>query len=170
MVKLRLKRMGSINKPFYRIVVLDSRKKRDGAYLESLGYYDPKTEPLTLKVDTDRALYWLGVGAQPSDTVHSLLKQAGVMQKFHESRFGVVKSEEKPEEKKKKETVKAEDKPVEKKDDIAEEIEKISAEETSKNSQEEAETVDEEIKVEEPNKESETVKEEEPEPEEQTKE
>ena len=77
MVKLRLKRMGSINKPLYRIVTLDSRKKRDGAYLESIGYYDPKTDPFTLKVDVDRALYWLGVGAQPSDTVRSLLKKAG---------------------------------------------------------------------------------------------
>jgi len=157
MVKLRLKRMGSINKPFYRIVVLDSRKKRDGAYLESLGYYDPKTEPLTLKVDTDRALHWLGVGAQPSDTVHSLLKRAGVMQKFHESRFGVSEPEEKP---------------IEKKEDITEEIEKISTDETPEKSQEEAETVNEEKKVEESGEESETVKEEEKkvEPEEQTKE
>jgi small subunit ribosomal protein S16 len=85
--------MGSINQPFYRIVVLDSRKKRDGAYLESLGHYDPKTEPLTLKVDTDRALYWLGVGAQPSDTVRSLLRRAGIMQMWHESKFGQKKEE-----------------------------------------------------------------------------
>ncbi|MCF7813260.1 MAG: 30S ribosomal protein S16, partial [Candidatus Cloacimonetes bacterium] len=95
MVKLRLKRMGKINKPFYRIVCLDSRKKRDGAYLEAIGYYDPKTDPLTLKVDTDKALYWLGKGAQPSDTVHSLLKKVGVMQKFHESKFGVNETAEK---------------------------------------------------------------------------
>lgn len=87
MVKLRLKRMGSIDKPFYRIVILDSRKKRDGIYLESIGYYDPKTDPFTLKVDTDRAIHWLGLGAQPSDTVRSLLKKAGILQKWHEMKF-----------------------------------------------------------------------------------
>jgi len=81
MVKLRLKRMGKIDTPFYRIVVLDSRKKRDGAYIESLGYYDPKTDPLTLKVDTDKAIQWLQKGAQPSDTVRSLLRKAGVLER-----------------------------------------------------------------------------------------
>jgi len=105
MVKLRLKRMGSINKPFYRIVSLDSRKKRDGAYLESIGYYDPKTDPFTLKVDTDRAIYWLGLGAQPSDTVRSLLKKAGVLQKWHEMKIaakdGETDNSEKKETKKK---------------------------------------------------------------------
>lgn len=87
MVKLRLKRMGTIDKPFYRIVAVDSRKKRDGKYLESVGYYDPKTDPLTLKVDSERALYWLGVGAQPSDTVRSLFRKAGIMEKWHKMRY-----------------------------------------------------------------------------------
>lgn len=87
MVKLRLKRMGTINRPFYRIVAVDSRKKRDGKYLECVGYYDPKTDPLTLKVEAERVLYWLGVGAQPSDTVRSLFKKAGVMEKWHNLRF-----------------------------------------------------------------------------------
>jgi len=96
MVKLRLKRMGTIDKPFYRIVAVDSRKKRDGKYLESLGYYDPKTEPLTLKVNAERTLYWLGVGAQPSDTVRSLLRKAGLMEKWHKTRFS-PKVEEQPE-------------------------------------------------------------------------
>lgn len=108
MVKLRLKRMGSINKPFYRIVVLDSRKKRDGVYLESLGHYDPKTEPLSLKVNAERALYWLGVGAEPSDTVRSLLRKAGIMQKWHEMKFGASEKEEKKETKKKRTTRKKE--------------------------------------------------------------
>ncbi|MBL7148788.1 MAG: 30S ribosomal protein S16 [Candidatus Cloacimonetes bacterium] len=112
MVKLRLRRMGAIDKPFYRIVAIDSRKKRDGAYLESVGYYDPKTDPLTLKVDIERSLYWLGVGAQPSDTVRSLLKKAGVMEKWHRIKFG-EKTEE-PKEKKKK-TTKKEIKPAVKK-------------------------------------------------------
>jgi small subunit ribosomal protein S16 len=89
MVKLRLKRMGKIDTPFYRIVVLDSRKKRDGAYIESLGYYDPKTDPLTLKVDTDKAIQWLQKGAQPSDTVRSLLRKAGILEKWHNLKMEV---------------------------------------------------------------------------------
>ncbi|MCD6176475.1 MAG: 30S ribosomal protein S16 [Candidatus Cloacimonetes bacterium] len=95
MVKLRLKRMGKIDTPFYRIVVLDSRKKRDGAYIESLGYYDPKTDPLTLKVDTDKAIEWLQKGAQPSDTVRSLLRKAGVLEKWHNLKMGVTEEKEK---------------------------------------------------------------------------
>ncbi|MCD4796965.1 MAG: 30S ribosomal protein S16 [Candidatus Cloacimonetes bacterium] len=118
MVKLRLKRMGAIDKPFYRIVALDSRKKRDGVYLESLGYYDPKTDPSTLKVDIEKALNWLKVGAQPSDTVRSLFKKAGVLEKWHNTKFQTTagdkkaKNETKPAEKK---TVKKEAKPTEKK-------------------------------------------------------
>ncbi|MDY6915308.1 MAG: 30S ribosomal protein S16 [Candidatus Cloacimonadota bacterium] len=83
MVKLRLRRMGAINRPFYRIVAVDSRKKRDGKYIENLGYYEPKTEPLTLKVDTEKAIKWLKVGAQASTTVKSLFRRAGIMEKWH---------------------------------------------------------------------------------------
>lgn len=83
MVKLRLRRMGAINRPFYRIVAVDSRKKRDGAYLEAVGYYDPKSEPLTLRVDAEKIIKWLEVGAQPTDTVKSLFKKAGVMEQWH---------------------------------------------------------------------------------------
>jgi small subunit ribosomal protein S16 len=79
--------MGAADKPFYRIVAVDSRRKRDGKYIESVGYYDPKQDPFTLKVDIDNAIKWLNVGAQPSDTVRSLLKKAGVMQKFHEMKL-----------------------------------------------------------------------------------
>ena len=89
MVKLRLKRMGTIKKPFYRIVAVDSHKKRDGKYLESLGYYDPKTDPLTLKVDFEKSIKWLKVGAQPSDTVRSLFRRAGLMEKWHKIRMGI---------------------------------------------------------------------------------
>ncbi|MCD4828684.1 MAG: 30S ribosomal protein S16 [Candidatus Cloacimonetes bacterium] len=88
MVKLRLRRMGAKDKPFYRVVAVDSRLKRDGKYLESIGYYDPKTEPLTLKIHTERALHWLQLGAQPSETVRSLLRRAGVLEMFHDTRFG----------------------------------------------------------------------------------
>ena len=78
MVKLRLRRMGAKKRPSYRIVAADSRSPRDGAFIESLGYYDPIPDPATFKVDVDRARHWLSVGAQPTDTVRSLLRKAGV--------------------------------------------------------------------------------------------
>ncbi|MBQ8953155.1 MAG: 30S ribosomal protein S16 [Clostridia bacterium] len=79
MVKIRMKRMGMKKEPFYRIVVIDSRSARDGRAIEELGYYNPITEPSELKVNAERAKYWLGVGAQPSDTVRGLLKKSGVI-------------------------------------------------------------------------------------------
>ena len=87
MVKLRLRRMGSRNHPFYRIVAVDSRLKRDGKYIESLGYYDPKQDPAEFRVDTDMAIKWLKVGAQPSQTVRSLFKKAGVLEKWHNIKY-----------------------------------------------------------------------------------
>jgi small subunit ribosomal protein S16 len=75
-VRLRLTRMGRKKNPFYRIVATDSRSPRDGRSLEVLGYYDPMTEPSTIKVQLDRVDYWLGVGASPSDTVNSLIARA----------------------------------------------------------------------------------------------
>ena len=77
MVKIRLKRMGMKKEPFYRIVVTDSRNARDGRFIEEIGYYNPLTEPATVKVD--RAKYWLGVGAQPTDTTRALLKKGGAL-------------------------------------------------------------------------------------------
>ena len=76
MVRLRLTRMGRKKRPFYRIVAADSRAPRDGRHIEILGYYDPMTEPSTIKVDLDRVDYWVGVGASPSDTVSNLIKRA----------------------------------------------------------------------------------------------
>lgn len=80
MVKLRLKRMGNTHRPFYRIGVVDERKKRDGALIEELGHFDPlqKDEDKQVTVKTERAAYWLSVGAQPSDTVATLLKRSGL--------------------------------------------------------------------------------------------
>ena len=75
MVRLRLTRMGRKKRPFYRIVAADSRAKRDGRHIEILGYYDPMTEPSTIKLDLDRVDYWMGVGASPSETVTSLIKR-----------------------------------------------------------------------------------------------
>ena len=80
MVKIRLRRMGAKKAPFYRIIVADSRAPRDGAFLEELGYYNPLTDPAEVKVDGERARYWLKNGAQPTDTVRGLLKKSGALQ------------------------------------------------------------------------------------------
>ena len=81
-VKIRLKRLGKIRVPQYRIVVVDSRKKRDGKVIEEIGFYRPKEEPSFIEVQSERAQYWLGVGAQPSDAVAAILKVTGDWQKF----------------------------------------------------------------------------------------
>jgi small subunit ribosomal protein S16 len=75
---IRLKRMGAIKKPAHRIVVMDKRSARDGKPIETLGSYDPKTNPATVKVKKDRAEYWIGVGATPSAAVKTLLKKQGI--------------------------------------------------------------------------------------------
>ena len=81
-VKIRLKRMGKIRTPYYRVVVVDSRKKRDGRVIEEIGKYHPKEEPSFIEVTSERAQYWLGVGAQPSEAVEALLKVTGDWQRF----------------------------------------------------------------------------------------
>jgi small subunit ribosomal protein S16 len=81
-VKIRLKRLGKIRVPQYRIVVVDSRKKRDGRVIEEIGKYHPKEDPSYIDVTSDRAQYWLGVGAQPSEAVEAILKITGDWQKF----------------------------------------------------------------------------------------
>lgn len=86
-VKIRLKRMGSKRKPFYRIVVADSRSPRDGRFIEEIGYYNPVVEPVQVKIDEESVLRWLSNGAQPSDTVRNILSREGIMQKFHDSKY-----------------------------------------------------------------------------------
>jgi small subunit ribosomal protein S16 len=81
-VRLRLRRMGRKKRPFYRIIAADQRAPRDGRFIETIGYYNPLTNPHTIEVKKDRALYWLKNGAQPSDTVASLFRQTGVMIEF----------------------------------------------------------------------------------------
>jgi small subunit ribosomal protein S16 len=81
-VKIRLKRMGKIRQPYYRVVVVDSRKKRDGKVIEQIGKYHPKEEPSFIEVTSERAQYWLGVGAQPTEAVEAILKVTGDWQKF----------------------------------------------------------------------------------------
>ncbi|GMQ64767.1 MAG: 30S ribosomal protein S16 [Vallitalea sp.] len=78
-VRMRLKRMGAKKAPFYRIVVADSRSPRDGKFIEQVGYYNPTKNPIDLKINEEVANKWLSNGAQPSDTVKRLLKQAGVV-------------------------------------------------------------------------------------------
>lgn len=81
-VKIRLKRMGKIRQPHYRIIVADSRTKRDGRVLEEVGKYHPKEDPSVIEVDSDRVQYWLSVGAQPSEPVAAILKVTGDWQRF----------------------------------------------------------------------------------------
>ncbi|KHO12309.1 rpsP protein product [Latilactobacillus curvatus] len=79
--------MGSKKRPFYRIVVADSRSPRDGRFIQQVGYYNPLTEPVDLKLEEEVIMDWLQKGAQPSDTVRNLLSKQGIMQKYHEARF-----------------------------------------------------------------------------------
>ena len=77
-VKIRLRRMGAKKAPFYRVVVADSRFSRDGRFIEEIGYYNPMTEPADVKIDGEKAKNWIACGAQPTDTVKSLLKKSGI--------------------------------------------------------------------------------------------
>ena len=81
-VKIRLKRLGKIRSPHYRIVVMDSRAKRDGRAIEEIGLYHPKNDPSVIRVNSERAQYWLGVGAQPTEAVVAIFKRSGDWQKF----------------------------------------------------------------------------------------
>ena len=78
-VKIRLTRMGKKKNPFYRVVVADERSRRDGAPIEEIGYYDPMTNPATVKIDAEKANKWLACGAQPTETVRSLLKKSDII-------------------------------------------------------------------------------------------
>ena len=88
MVRIRLRRQGLKRQPSYRIVVTDQRKARNGGYLENIGYYNPRTQPATEVIAEDRALYWLSVGAQPSDAVQRLLDHTGTWERFQRLRAG----------------------------------------------------------------------------------
>lgn len=92
-VKLRLKRMGGTNRPFYRLVAIDSRKQRDGRFIQELGYYDPLRTPATAQLDEARLLQWLERGAEPSATVRRLLQRGGVLEKWQLLRQGLSAEE-----------------------------------------------------------------------------
>ncbi len=85
-VKLRLKRMGAKQRPFYRVVAADSRFPRDGRFLEVVGTYNPITKPAQITIDEEKAMYWLSKGAQPTETVKNILSKQGIMKKFAESK------------------------------------------------------------------------------------
>ena len=89
MVKIRLRRVGRKNAPFYRILIADSQSPRDGKFIEIIGQYAPRQSEGSLNVDEARANYWLDQGAQPTDTVRSLLRRAGVLKNRHEKRLGI---------------------------------------------------------------------------------
>jgi len=84
--KIRLMRMGRKKRPFYRVVVADSKARRDGRFIEILGYYNPLVDPAEVKVDEEKALKWLSEGAIPTDTVKNILSRAGIIKKFAESK------------------------------------------------------------------------------------
>ncbi len=87
-VKIRLKRMGAKKRPFYRVIVADSRSPRDGRFIETLGTYNPLTDPAEISIKEEETLSWLSKGAQPTDTVKNILSKAGIMEKFHNMRQG----------------------------------------------------------------------------------
>ena len=95
-VKIRMRRMGNRNNPFYRLVVADSRARRDGPSVEVLGFYNPVREPAEFSIKEERALYWLKQGAKMSDTVKSLFKRQGVLAKFTGVSYASLKSEGEP--------------------------------------------------------------------------
>ncbi|MGL5513074.1 MAG: 30S ribosomal protein S16 [Sporomusa sp.] len=83
-VKIRLKRMGAKKRPFYRVVVADSRSPRDGRFIENLGHYDSTTDPAVIKIDEEKTIEWLQKGAQPTDTTKNLLSKTGILKKWDE--------------------------------------------------------------------------------------
>jgi small subunit ribosomal protein S16 len=85
-VKIRLKRVGKKKAPSYRVVVADSRSPRDGRIIENLGWYNPRVEPSAIQIDAEKALSWLKEGAQPTDSVTSLLKRSGILARFEQSK------------------------------------------------------------------------------------
>ncbi len=88
MVRIRLRRVGAKKQPSYRVVVADSRSPRDGRFIENIGFYNPRTEPPTVEINEERALYWLSQGAQPSDAVAGLLKKQGILAKLAQTKTG----------------------------------------------------------------------------------
>jgi len=96
MVRIRLRRMGAKGQPSYRVVVADRESPRDGRFIEVIGHYNPRTDPPTVNIKEDRALYWLGVGAQPSDPVRRLLQKRGLFERLAALKQGGAAQKEAP--------------------------------------------------------------------------
>ncbi|GAP02728.1 30S ribosomal protein S16 [Fructobacillus pseudoficulneus] len=124
-VKIRLKRMGAKKRPFYRVVIADSRSPRDGRFIETVGTYNPIAVPAEVKLDEAKILAWLANGAQPSDTARNLLSKAGIMAKYAEQKAAAAA--EKPAKAKKPAAKKAAAKPAAKKEEAAAASEKPTA-------------------------------------------
>ncbi len=92
-VKLRLRRMGKKKQPVYKVVAADARAPRDGRFIEAIGLYNPKTDPATVEINEERALYWLNVGAQPTTTVKNILSKEGILLKFDMTKRGKTEEE-----------------------------------------------------------------------------
>ena len=92
-VKLRLRRMGKKKQPVYKVVAADARSPRDGKFIEAIGLYNPKTDPATVDIKEERAMYWLGVGAQPTDTVKNLLSNLGIILKRELMKQGLTEEQ-----------------------------------------------------------------------------
>lgn len=93
MVKIRLRRQGARNNPMYRMVVADARAPRDGRFLEIIGHYNPKQDPPVVVINQERALHWLGVGAQPTESARALLRRTGIMEAFANRQGAAAASE-----------------------------------------------------------------------------
>lgn len=92
-VRIRLRRMGAKKQPFYRVVVADSRSPRDGRFLDTIGTYNPRTEPAEIRIDREKALAWLEKGAEPTDSARSLLSKAGIWQRFRTGKWPAAAAE-----------------------------------------------------------------------------
>jgi len=150
MVRLRLRRKGRTHYPIYDIVAVDGRKKRDGAYLERLGYFDPHTQPSTIKVDAERSIYWLNNGAQPSDMVKELLSYEGVLLRRALQFKGKSEEEIDSEVEKHKEVAKERyfrRKKLKEERKVTREKEKVEAEESAKAAEESAKAAEEAAKA-----------------------
>ncbi len=93
MVRIRLRRVGAKKQPSYRVVVADQRAPRDGRFIEAIGHYNPRTDPPTVSIDEERALYWLQQGAQPSEAVERMLRNQGTLDKLAQAKAGVEATE-----------------------------------------------------------------------------
>ncbi len=166
MVKIRLRRVGTKKQASFRVVIADSRAPRDGRFIEKIGFYNPRTEPETLRIDEARALYWLQVGAQPTESVTRLLTTNGTLARFERLRQGEELEALVAEAEAEEEAAEGEDVEVEEAQPIEEETEaEAEAEETAEETEaEEAteETVEEEEEQEETTEPSEDEAEEEP--------